>query len=444
MRTKLLAAVGLALALSGGKAMAQEVMWRPARAESPRTEPPRTESCERITLGRPQPIASSPLQQVSYSAPAATLSTPRPIVRGQSPDLPAVNVPAPPPPPGGFTGPAVFPGGPATGPVGLGVNEEAYNNGVVVSNGDLGGFWSRCGEKLKRCWGDMTGAVDSSIGGRARFQSDHCFDSFISPVSNPVYFEDPRALTELRPIFIWQRTRDSNPVFAGGDNFFTMLQGRVALTQNVSLVVNKLGWTWINPEGNVLGIDDGNGFSEVHLGPKFTFIRNEDTGTVAAVGMNFELAVGSEEALQHTGNWSISPYFSIAQNFWRTGYGSFNFMNTTGYSLSIDSKRSDFLYSSFHLDYNVLNAGKLYPLIELNWTRYTMNGSALPLDFEGTNLFNFGSMAVAGHNDLTLALGFRYKFSEAIQFGLAGEFGLLGGHRHMEGFRIGADMIFRY
>ncbi|MCI0682045.1 MAG: hypothetical protein L0Y71_08075 [Gemmataceae bacterium] len=450
MRSFLFGSVGLAVALWTSSAAAQELAWRPT-LHSARSAAP-------VRLGRPQPIyteaghaeSNDAETQVRHAAPVARLSVarlsaPRPLVRGQSPDLPPVNVPPPPPPPGpGFGGPAVFPGGPAPGPVGLGVGEEAYNSGVVVGNADLGGFWTRMGDKFKRCWSDMTYAIDGGVGGRAMFQSDHCFDSFISPVSNPVFFEDPRALTEFRPIFIWQSTRDTNPVFAGGDNFFVILQGRVAFTEHVSLVINKLGWTWINPDGGFPGIDEGSGFSELHLGPKFTFIRNDNTGTVAAAGANFEIAAGSTDALQNTGNWSISPYFSIAQNFWRTSYGAFNFMNTTGYSLSIDSKRSDFLYSSFHLDYNILNAGKLYPLIELNWTRYTMNGSQQPFDFDGTNLFNFGSMAVAGHSDLTMALGFRYKFSEAIQLGLAGEFSLLGGSRHMEGFRIGVDMIFRY
>ena len=32
--------------------------------------------------------------------------------------------------------------------------------------------------------------------------SDHCFDRFISPLSNPFFFEDPRSLTEARAIFI--------------------------------------------------------------------------------------------------------------------------------------------------------------------------------------------------------------------------------------------------
>ena len=35
------------------------------------------------------------------------------------------------------------------------------------------------------------------------FKSDHVFDGFISPVTNPFLFEDPRSLTEVRPIFMY-------------------------------------------------------------------------------------------------------------------------------------------------------------------------------------------------------------------------------------------------
>ena len=32
--------------------------------------------------------------------------------------------------------------------------------------------------------------------------SDHCFDDFISPMTNPVFVEDPRTLTEARLIYL--------------------------------------------------------------------------------------------------------------------------------------------------------------------------------------------------------------------------------------------------
>ena len=38
--------------------------------------------------------------------------------------------------------------------------------------------------------------------------SDHCFDDFISPMSNFIFFEDPRTLTEARTIFFHHQLPD--------------------------------------------------------------------------------------------------------------------------------------------------------------------------------------------------------------------------------------------
>ena len=63
------------------------------------------------------------------------------------------------------------------------------------------------------CSGDKLSCMKSLIK-----PSDHCFDDFISPMSNFVFFEDPRTLTELRPIFVnhWVPSRMGNGVSAGG------------------------------------------------------------------------------------------------------------------------------------------------------------------------------------------------------------------------------------
>src|SRR5262245_21189437 len=102
-----------ALALGANLAPAQGVAERTAQAPSTNA----------VTLGRPQPLSSA--AAVPAFVPVTSLGTPRPIIRGQSPDFPPMNVPPPPPPPPG--GPAVFPGGPGFGRAG----EEAYNCGVV-------------------------------------------------------------------------------------------------------------------------------------------------------------------------------------------------------------------------------------------------------------------------------------------------------------------------
>src|SRR5207248_2391314 len=109
-----------------------------------------------------------------------------------------------------------------------------------------------------------------------------------------------------------------------------------------------------------------------------------------------------------------------------SSWGSFNFLNTTGYSFATDNQRTDFFYSSFHIDYDVKNLNKIFPLIELNWFHYTTNGGAGEFfGFEGRDLVTFGSGGVAGHNDLSLAIGARYKFAEWFQIGAVAEFPLL-------------------
>lgn len=393
--------------------------------------------------------ATAPNRRDAFSEPIpVTLSRPQPIndveaaatIRGQMGDM-TPPIPAPPPFTGVVPGPAPFAGAPGV------KNEEDYNCGRVNNDSDQGSWWTRTTDKASRCWSDLTGSVAGSFAGtstRARFQSDHCFDYFISPVTNPHLFEDPRALTEIRPVFEWQRTPKSNYIFQGGNNFNADLQARVALTERLSIVMNRLGWVWTDVANPQQGVQSGNGFSEINIGPKYTLIREEATKSLFALGLTFEIPVGSAKVNQDTGSLSIVPYASFAQHFGEFTYGSFNFMATPGYSFAVDSQRTDFFYTSLHLDYDFRDLHVFYPLVEVNWTRYTQNGSARDIGFEGNNLFNFGSAGVAGHSDLNVALGFRYLFSQNVQFGLAGEMNVLGGSRHLDLLRVTVDMIFRY
>jgi hypothetical protein len=275
------------------------------------------------------------------------------------------------------------------------------------------------------------------------FRSDHCFDQFSSPITNPFLFEDPRALTEVRPIFIWQTAPSKNPIWRGGNMEFFGTQARVAFTDRWSFVMNKLGFVWSENNVDTPGFDSSAGFAEIWLGPKYTFLRNENTNTLGAVGLTFQIPAGPRKVYQNTGHLSLVPYLSMGQNFWRSSYGSFNALGTAGYSYSTENQRSDYFFLSAHLDYDVANLHKIYPMIELNWTHYTHSGSARALNFEGRDLFNFGSTNVSGNDNLTLATGFRYKFSEAIQAGLATEWSIVG-RRDLLDFRLTADLIFRY
>jgi hypothetical protein len=273
------------------------------------------------------------------------------------------------------------------------------------------------------------------------FQSDHCFDRFISPVSNPFFFEDPRSLTELRPVFIYQHIPGGNPLFPGGSFEGYFLQGRLAITENFSIVVHKLGYVSVQPDGHGLfpsRLESGSGFAEVQVGPKLTFLRNRETNTILAIGANFEIPVGTSKVFQDTGKGAVTPYFSAAQQIG----DNWHLMGTVGYRASFDSKRSDSLFTSLHLDYGLYN--RIFPLVEVNWYHYTKNGKSLPASFEGEDIINFGSTHVSGNDMVTLAAGVRFKIiPEALQAGVVFEFPISNRHDLMD-YRVTADVIIRY
>jgi hypothetical protein len=409
--------------------------WRPAVRPSPVVPSGISDfsGSPIVTLGRPEAIggavaagedqqraSAASIMPVSYESTTRTLASP--IIRGQ---IPEQNSPTlAPPATGGF---------PVT-------PEERYNTGVVINNGPAatgngGGFWDQCGEVFNNCC--------QAVGNRTLFQSDHCFDNFISPVTNPFYFEDPRSLTEIRPIFMYQSTPGNNYIFHGGDVEWFGMQARLALTDRLSFIMSEFGFIWLEPHNHINGFNPHAGFSELHLGPQYTFIRSEDTGTLLAGGLQFAIPAGPAKVFQDTGSLSLVPYFSLGQNFWRTSFGSFNFLTTAGYSAGMDTKRTDYFFNSYHLDYDIFNAHKIYPLIELNWFHYGAAGNFRPITFEGRDLVNFGAHAVSGSDNLSLAFGARYKFSEWAQTGIAAEFPLNSPHMLMD-FRLTLDFILRY
>ena len=304
---------------------------------------------------------------------------------------------------------------------------------------------SRSGERTAGKFGDQIGETLGNVFGNrgdSWFRSDHTFDNFISPVTNPFLFEDPRSLTEVRPIFLYQKIPSDQPQFQGGGAWFFGTQARVAITDRLSFVMNKLGGVSINP-GSGSPYDDNLGFAELWLGPKYTILRGEENCNLLAAGLQFQIPIGSSGAFQDTGDLSLVPYLTYAQSFGRDfKYGSFNAMLGTGYAASVNDKRSDYYYLSAHLDFDLFNSHKFYPLTEMNWIITTTDGTTFPGGVEGRDLFNLGGQA-SGSGLLTWAFGARYKFSESAQIGGAFEFPLAG-PRDMFRYRFTLDFILRY
>jgi hypothetical protein len=431
MRLPWAVGLGVAFSYSAAIALAEDTAWRPVIAHTPISPAAPSGNALQdsgVTLGRPiplggAPIASTPDSITRVSAPAEAAGVPPAIVRAQAAEVPPLSSAVPPPPPG--SGPVII-GDPGSGP--------------PVPPPPGGSFW----DQTKHVLGIDQGPV-SSCGGRSPFQSDHAFDNFISPVSNPFNFLDPRALTQVRPIFFWQTAPSKNWVFRGGNSEFLGLQASVAFTERWSFIISKLGWVALQPNGNDLTgeFGDHSGFAELNMGPQYTFLRDQNTGTIGALGLTFQIPTGASKVFQDTGSLSLFPYITMGQSFCHSQYGSFNALGMFGYAFATDSQRSQYLNTSLHLDYDVLNLHRIYPLIEMNWYHYVESGNVRNLGFEGEDLVNFGSTHVSNHNFVSLAVGARFKCSEAVQFGLATEWPLTGA-KDINDFRLTLDVIFRY
>ncbi len=291
---------------------------------------------------------------------------------------------------------------------------------------------------IKDCWNRVCnpGAGGQGLFGGWDARSDHAFDSFISPVTNPTYFEDPRSLTEWRPIFIYQKAPSDNPLLAGGSMFVFNLQGRISINDRWSIILHRLGFASVDPgDGALGGFGGGTGLTDLQIGTKYTFYRDDRSNTLAAVGVSFDIPIGSNDVLSGTGA-AMTPYLSFGQAF-----GNWHFLASTGYRWGFSDSTSDFFFLSAHIDYSFFN--RFYPLAEINWYRYTSSGDTWPVNFEGGDLFNIGATGANGINLVTMGLGFRYKFTEALQLGAVYEFPVTGSDG-LEKYRIMFDLIFRY
>ncbi len=499
-RIRWMAAVGVALGLPC-LAGAQELVWR-AVARTPEAvaaTPAPAASGPAATLGKPVPISKP------SAAPATGVIAIKPlvwrpstesiteqanrsmIVRAQALDTEVgSSYPPPPPPPPGSVVPASVSAGDSA--VGSAVSPRATEGlpavnpgvgilppvppvpesiGLVIPHTVSGppdsvppppvapsapdvipgfateqpvapGFWEKC-----KGWFNFGSAGSGPSNGW--FHSDTCFCGLISPVTNPFFFEDPRSLTEVRPIFTFQGVPTNNPHFGGGDAIFFGTQARLAITNQFSIVMNELGFVSFNPDHATPPIGSDTGFAELKIGPKWTFFRNESTGTVVATGLTFEIPTGDSRVFQNTGSLGLDPYITLGQTFGRlpNGFGSINLITEAGYSLSVDDKRSEFFHMSAHVDYNIANSNTFYPLLEFNWLHYTSRGKNTSLGFEGGDLVDFGSYTRRGSDVFTIAPGLRYRFTDNIFAGAAVEIPL-SAERALMDYRLTFDVIFRY
>lgn len=299
------------------------------------------------------------------------------------------------------------------------------------------------------------------------------FDGFISPVSNPTIFEDPRSLTEIRPIFAYHMIPDTFPVgklgegplagnVGGGDAYVVAAQVRVALTDRFSFIATKDGYTWVNLKNRTLrdvvaaaNHGSSHGWANLAFGFKGTLLEYDDGDTQAmlSAGLRYEAASGSRAVWQGYGKGQLNPFLSA---LW--GTDRLHVLAYTGPRLALDNATSHFYDTSVHVDYRFDN---FYPLVEVNWIQCLRGGKgSVPLSGvvqgEGFDFFNFGATDAGGSGVATIALGGRWRITDhdglapislgdrvgVIDFGTAVEFPLTS-QKWLFDWRITTDLIFR-
>lgn len=274
--------------------------------------------------------------------------------------------------------------------------------------------------------------MENSEGGWSQFRSDHEFDDFISPVTNPVWFEDPRSLTQLRGVFVSQQFPQGS-ILGRGDVQVYGLQAWLALNERFSIVAPKDGFVSLQPEG----APHQDGWADIATGFKYVVVRDPCERFLLSTGVIYEWSNGSSDVFQGNGDGVWNFFLSTAK-----GWDKTHFMGTAGWHLPNDgAAETQSLFLSLHLDQQLND--RLYALVEMNGITYVDDGKALPLTVEGGDIINLGSSQVAGNTVVTTAVGGAYKFSESLIFSAAWEFPITSREDLLDN-RVTATMTWRY
>ena len=260
-------------------------------------------------------------------------------------------------------------------------------------------------------------------------RTDDCFNDFITPMTNFVFFEDPRQTTELRAVFLQHKVPGAA---LGGDIQLYALQIRARLADGLSLIATKDGYA---VSSNPL-IDDG--WGDVGLGLKYSLMRDVRNQRLLSTGFVYEMPVGSPRTQQGRGDGVFHLFLTGGTQVCDCGHWVSNF----GGIVPIDGdENSSFIYWSNHFDYQFRRGW--YALLEFNWYHWVSDGTGGIPGTEGSDLFNFGSTGVEGDNIVTGAFGMKYKPNRKTEIGIAWE-NPLTTRRYVTENRLTVDWVMRY
>lgn len=268
--------------------------------------------------------------------------------------------------------------------------------------------------------------------------------SLISPVANPLFFEDPNITSEVRPIFMQHYLPKTfrfsgGRVPLGGDVRVYAVQLRYALTDRLALIATKDGFIEFRPKNT---LSHNYGWADLAAGLKYAVVDDEENQLLVTPGFTVTLPTGNQDVLQGSGAGEWNVFTSAAK-----GWDKFHLLGNLGFRIPNNfSQQTAQAHYSLQADYACHRF--FTPFVALNGYTMLSNGKdkllgAVPLHTEMSDLINFGSTEVSGRTQLTAGGGFRSHLCKRLDVGFAYEAGITD-PKGIFASRLTTDLIWRF
>ena len=155
-------------------------------------------------------------------------------------------------------------------------------------------------------------------------------DNTISPVANPIYFEDPKVTSEVHPVYMYHFLPDTfyykgGSLALGGQVQVTAVQLRYALTDRLGLIATKDGYIEFQPSKN---LPHEYGWADLAAGLKYELVDDEDNQFLLTPGFTLTIPTGCRNVFQNHGSGEWNLFVSAEK-----GWDKFHLTGNAGFRL---------------------------------------------------------------------------------------------------------------
>ena len=266
----------------------------------------------------------------------------------------------------------------------------------------------------------------------------------ISPVANPIYFEDPQINSEVRPLYMNHRLPGTfhfqgGTVPLGGEIEVYAVQLRYAINDRLAIIATKDGY--IESEADHT-LPHSYGWGNITAGLKYALIDDKEDHFILTPGFTTEIPVGTHGVFQGRGGglWNV---FASAEKGWSDFHvtGNLGFLLPNNYHAQTAqahySLQLDYYTCQYFIPFVVGNA---YTVLSEGKNKLL---GAVDLNTELADLSDFGSTKAEGRTQAIVGLGFRSRLLKNLDIGFAYEYGVSNPQGIFKD-RFTTDLIFRF